>query len=112
MAASDRLVSLSTDAPIWDRFFRVAPLVLVGTLEEDGSPDLAPKHMAMPRGWENWFCFACSPRHATQRIELIGKLTGVPAVNVLDRRSDARLEAMLRERLAPARGDREQVAAG
>ena len=27
----------------------------------------APKHMAMPLGWQNYFCFVCSPRHATHR---------------------------------------------
>jgi flavin reductase (DIM6/NTAB) family NADH-FMN oxidoreductase RutF len=47
--------------------FTVAPLVLVGTLEEDGGHDLAPKHMAMPLGWGEHYCFACSPKHATQR---------------------------------------------
>jgi flavin reductase (DIM6/NTAB) family NADH-FMN oxidoreductase RutF len=50
--------------------------VLVGTLEVDGSADLAPKHMAMPLGWQNWFCFVCSPRHATQRnAERTGQFT-------------------------------------
>ncbi len=61
------VVPISTDAPIWSRVFIVAPLVLIGTIEEDGSPDVAPKHMAMPLGWQNRFCFACSPRHATYR---------------------------------------------
>jgi flavin reductase (DIM6/NTAB) family NADH-FMN oxidoreductase RutF len=62
-----RSVSLSVDSPIWPSFFTVAPLVIVGTIEPDGeSHDLAPKHMAMPLGWSNYFCFACSPRHATQ----------------------------------------------
>lgn len=61
------MVPLTTDAPIWSRFFVVAPLVLVGTREEDGGEDLAPKHMAMPLGWQNYFGFVCSPRHATQR---------------------------------------------
>ena len=65
--AVSAVVTLSTDAPIWDRFFTVAPLVIVGTREPDGSHDLAPKHMAMPLGWQNYFCFVCSPRHATQR---------------------------------------------
>jgi len=61
-----RPVPLPMDSPIWKSFFTVAPLVLVGTMEGDGH-DLAPKHMAMPLGWSNYFCFACSPRHATQR---------------------------------------------
>jgi flavin reductase (DIM6/NTAB) family NADH-FMN oxidoreductase RutF len=60
-----RPVPVSTETPIWSRFFTVAPLVIVGTTEGDGH-DLAPKHMAMPLGWDNYFCFACSPRHATQ----------------------------------------------
>jgi len=62
-----RVVPLATAAPIWSRFFTVAPLVIIGTLEPDGARDLAPKHMAMPLGWQNHFCFVCSPRHATQR---------------------------------------------
>lgn len=59
------LVSLSTRHPIWGRFFQVAPLVIVGTREADGPWDLAPKHMAMPMGWGNFFGFVCTPRHRT-----------------------------------------------
>jgi len=51
------LVSLDLDQPIWERFFTVAPLVMVGTRERDGTYDLAPKHMAMPLGWGNYFGF-------------------------------------------------------
>jgi flavin reductase (DIM6/NTAB) family NADH-FMN oxidoreductase RutF len=61
----DKLVPLPTDQPIWERFFNVAPLVLIGSKEDSGRHDLAPKHMAMPLGWNNYFCFVCSPRHAT-----------------------------------------------
>ncbi len=49
------LVALGVEYPIWDRFFQVSPLVVIGTKEPDGSFDLAPKHMAM--GWENYFVF-------------------------------------------------------
>lgn len=59
------LIPLSVDRPIWDRFFLVAPLVIVGSKEPDGTFDLAPKHMAIPLGWENYYGFVCSPRHAT-----------------------------------------------
>jgi flavin reductase (DIM6/NTAB) family NADH-FMN oxidoreductase RutF len=59
------LVSLETEHPIWDRFFTVAPLVVIGTREEDGQYDLAPKHMATPLGWENYFGFVCTPEHMT-----------------------------------------------
>jgi flavin reductase (DIM6/NTAB) family NADH-FMN oxidoreductase RutF len=64
-ASSNNLVSLPTDRPIWDRVFTVAPLVIVGSKEEDGRFNLAPKHLAMPLGWDNYFCFVCSPRHST-----------------------------------------------
>jgi flavin reductase (DIM6/NTAB) family NADH-FMN oxidoreductase RutF len=62
----DRLVELPLVMPIWEQLFLVAPLVIVGTRERDGF-DLAPKHMAMPLGWRNLFCFACSPEHSTYR---------------------------------------------
>lgn len=65
-SATSELVDLSTASSIWERFFLVAPLVLVGTKEGDGY-DVAPKHLATPLGWENWFGFVCSPRHATYR---------------------------------------------
>lgn len=75
-AEAQRVIPISTDSPIWSRFFTVAPLVLVGTREPDGGDDLAPKHMAMPLGWQNLFCFVCSPRHATQRnAEATGEFT-------------------------------------
>jgi flavin reductase (DIM6/NTAB) family NADH-FMN oxidoreductase RutF len=65
-AALDYL-PLETASPIWDRFFQVAPLVLIGTLDGTGVPDLAPKHMVTPMGWDNYFGFVCTPRHATYR---------------------------------------------
>lgn len=74
--ASDRLVELDLHEPIWDRFFWVAPLVLIGTREADGGHDLAPKHMAMPMGWKNYFGFVCTPRHHTyQNIKRDGVFT-------------------------------------
>jgi flavin reductase (DIM6/NTAB) family NADH-FMN oxidoreductase RutF len=62
---TDPLIPLATDRPVWDRFFGVFPLVLVGSKEEDGRHNLAPKHLAMPLGWENYYCFVCSPGHTT-----------------------------------------------
>ena len=61
------MVSLDCGGPIWDRFYLVAPLVLVGTIEPDGSLDLAAKHMAGPVSWENYWGFVCAPTHATYR---------------------------------------------
>lgn len=70
MSSADRdvrLVEIETTSPVWDRFFTVAPLVLVGTTGPDGSPDFAPKHMVTPMGWDNYFGFVCTPGHATCR---------------------------------------------
>jgi len=64
-AQHQRLVEINVNQPIWDRFFWVAPLVLVGTREANGNHDLAPKHMAMPMGWDNYFGFVCTPSHHT-----------------------------------------------
>jgi len=61
----NKLVALETDQPIWDRFFTVAPLVVVGSRELSGEFDLAPKHMATPLSWENYFGFVCTPSHGT-----------------------------------------------
>lgn len=63
----DTLVALGTEHPIWNRFFMVSPLVVIGTREPDGSWDLAPKHMVTALGWENHFGFVCTPAHSTWR---------------------------------------------
>jgi flavin reductase (DIM6/NTAB) family NADH-FMN oxidoreductase RutF len=59
------VVPLDATVPIWEQFFTVAPLVLIGTRDKDGSLDLAPKHMVTPMGWQNYFGFVCTPRHRT-----------------------------------------------
>ena len=59
------MVTLPTEDCLWDKLFTVAPLVLVGTREEDGRFDLAPKHMATPIGWEGHYGFVCTPLHRT-----------------------------------------------
>lgn len=61
----DTLIEIDTDKPVWERFFTVAPLVLIGTRDPDGSLDLAPKHMVTPMGWQNYFGFVCTPSHST-----------------------------------------------
>ena len=61
------LVDIGIDRPVWERFFTVAPLVLIGTKDESGVPDLAPKHMVTPMGWQNYFGFVCAPSHSTCR---------------------------------------------
>jgi flavin reductase (DIM6/NTAB) family NADH-FMN oxidoreductase RutF len=61
------LQTLDLEYPVWERCFTVAPLVLVGTIDPEGTPDLAPKHMAFPLGWDNYFGFVCTPSHGTFR---------------------------------------------
>lgn len=63
-------VALEVEHPIWGRFLTVAPLVVIGTIDPGGEPNLAPKHMATPMGWSNYFGFVCTPSHSTyQNIE-------------------------------------------
>jgi flavin reductase (DIM6/NTAB) family NADH-FMN oxidoreductase RutF len=66
-AATPQYVTLSGNEPVWDRFPMLAPLVLVGTIEPDGEPDIAPKHMAIPLSWDNYFGFVCHPEHGTYK---------------------------------------------
>jgi flavin reductase (DIM6/NTAB) family NADH-FMN oxidoreductase RutF len=63
---SGGVVELPVGPEMWERVLLVSPLVLVGTKEGSGW-NFAPKHMAMPLGWEGFYCFACTPRHATYR---------------------------------------------
>lgn len=60
-----KLVTLPADRPPWEQVFSVSPLVIVGSKEPTGTFNLAPKHLAMPLGLGNYYCFVCSPRHAT-----------------------------------------------
>lgn len=60
----DNYLLLNDTISIWDQVYTIAPLVLVGTKEKEGY-DLAPKHMAMPLGFGNYFGFVCTPRHNT-----------------------------------------------
>lgn len=62
---STTVVPIETNRSIWDRVFTVHPLVVIGTKDESGNYNLAPKHMAMPLGWHNYFTFVCCPTHTT-----------------------------------------------
>ena len=61
---TESMISLDTSIPVWDQFFMIAPLIVIGSKEGDGY-DLAPKHMAMALGKANYFGFMCTPRHST-----------------------------------------------
>lgn len=74
-AFETKTCKLPVDA-VWERVFTVAPLVIVGSKDTDGTYDFAPKHMAMPLGWGPHYSFVCTPRHRTYRnIERHGFFT-------------------------------------
>ncbi|NNL15927.1 MAG: flavin reductase [Flavobacteriaceae bacterium] len=58
------LVKLNINNSLWDHFFTVAPLIVVGS-KEGYRYDLAPKHMASPIGQSDFFGFVCTPKHST-----------------------------------------------
>jgi len=60
----NKFYTLDTSIPIWERIFTVAPLIVIGT-KEGTSYNFAPKHMATPMGYDNYFGFVCTPKHAT-----------------------------------------------
>ncbi len=71
----NKLFKIDTQFPIWDYVFTVAPLVVIGSKEKEGY-DLAPKHMATPMGFDNYFGFVCTPEHKTyQNIRQTGEFT-------------------------------------
>jgi len=71
----DDYASLDLSTAVWDRVFMVAPLVVVGTRERN-QYDMAPKHMAFPVGFRNYFGFVCTPEHGTyQNIKSTGEFT-------------------------------------
>lgn len=55
---------LDLSQAVWNHFFMVAPLVVIGTKEGD-QYNLAPKHMVTALGHDNYFGFVCTPKHAT-----------------------------------------------
>ncbi len=61
-----QLVQLELDGALWDHVFAVAPLVMVGTREPDGSFDFAPKHKIVQLT-PGHFGFVCRASHATHR---------------------------------------------
>ena len=71
----DKYIKLDNLTSIWDQIFSVAPMVIIGTKEKEGY-DLAPKHMAMPLGFGNYFGFVCTPRHNTfTNVSATGEFT-------------------------------------
>lgn len=56
---------LDVGSSIWENYFTVFPLVLIGSRDPDGEYNLAPKHLAIPASWQNYYCFVCAPHHQT-----------------------------------------------
>ncbi len=70
------LTPLNLEFPVWEQVFTVHPLIIVGTVNKDASPNFAPKHMVFPLGWKNYFGFVCTPRHQTYKnIKETGEFT-------------------------------------
>lgn len=60
----DNFISLDVEDNLWNHFYTVAPLVVIGS-KEDEAYDLSPKHMVTPIGFSNYLAFVCTPRHRT-----------------------------------------------
>jgi len=60
----DNFISLNVKENLWDHFYTVAPLVVIGS-KENKEYDLSPKHMVTPIGFSNYLGFVCTPRHRT-----------------------------------------------
>lgn len=63
----ENMIELDTEKDIWDKCYTVHSLLLIGSKEEDGHYNFAPKHMAMPMGLSNYFGFMGTPRKSTYR---------------------------------------------
>jgi len=74
--SSKHITPLNLDYPIWEQVLTVHPLVIVGSVDQKGDIDFAPKHMAFPLGWKNYYGFVCTPNHTTyQNIKETGEFT-------------------------------------
>lgn len=61
------MVEITDDPNMWNRCYMVHSLVVIGSTEENGKYNLAPKHMAMPLGFGPYFGFMGTPRKTTYR---------------------------------------------
>lgn len=64
---SSPMVDITDDPNLWNRFFMVHSLLIIGSKEKDGSYNMAPKHMAMPLGFGPYLGFMGTPRKSTFR---------------------------------------------
>lgn len=67
---NNEMVKIDINKSLWNRCYSVHSLVIIGSKEDNGSYNLAPKHMAMPLGFSNYFGFMGTPRKTTyQNVE-------------------------------------------
>lgn len=63
----NKKVSLEINSRMWNRLYSVHSLVVIGSREENGDYNFAPKHMAMPMGFSTYFGFIGTPRKTTYK---------------------------------------------
>jgi len=97
------LLQLIKSAPIWDRFFTNAPLILIGVCGCDTKEGVAPQHMAGPTGWQNYIGFEPAAKTGTA-IALVQKLCSQFALNLLRRNSRVELNRIHDELRFPQPG--------
>ncbi len=61
------MIEIDLDQDVWSQCYTVHSLVVIGSKEETGAYNFAPKHMAMPMGFSNQFGFMGTPRKRTYR---------------------------------------------
>lgn len=64
---TNHMVEITNDPEIWSQCYSVHSLIVVGSTEEGGNYNFAPKHMAMPLGFGPYFGFMGTPRKMTYR---------------------------------------------
>lgn len=66
----NEMVEIDINKSLWNRCYSVHSLIIIGSKEANGAYNLAPKHMAMPLGFSNYFGFMGTPRKTTyQNVE-------------------------------------------
>lgn len=75
-SGNENRVQVEIDEDLWNKCYTVNSLVIIGSKEKDGSYNLAPKHMAMPLGFSQYFGFMGTPRKTTyQNVKREGTFT-------------------------------------
>lgn len=62
---SNSMIDITDDPNLWNRFFMVHSLIIIGSKEKNGEYNMAPKHMAMPLGVGPYIGFMATPRKTT-----------------------------------------------